>query len=287
MESSLRISKTSWIALLTLSLAPGLLGFYLSYQDEQTRFSEMCSVAESHLIYALQLKDDMALIDWSKRLEKLPSVLAFQAHSGSKIIAMGGNQEMCPIVSNNGLSFDVPYRWIVHSTFNKENAVSSDLTMVFQDSHGPFLWASFLFLVSFLTGVTLSLLKVTPKTEQTTEVSSTSLVETSKTAPPMIPGMDEKSLTLALDADYMICHISPLAAKELNRSVSDLVGNHFLDLLPDPSLMRLIAEAKEIKFLKAFPSSPHLSASIRPVPDGTILVLKNEQGSEKPGNGPI
>ncbi|HXL73722.1 MAG TPA: hypothetical protein VN963_08870, partial [bacterium] len=96
MESPQSASKLQWIIVFTLSLAAGALGFCLSYQEEQTRFYEMSSVAESHLIYALQLKDDMALIDWSKDLEKLPSVLTFQARSGSKVVADGGNKDMCP-----------------------------------------------------------------------------------------------------------------------------------------------------------------------------------------------
>lgn len=275
MKSPQSTSKLQWIIVLTLSLSAGALGFYLSYQDEQTRFSEMSSVAESHLIYALQLKDDMALIDWSKSLEKLPSVLTFQAHSGSKVIVAGGNEQMCPVVSSDGLSFDFPYRWTVRSTFNKELGTPTDLIIVFQDFHGPLLWAGCLFLVSFATGLILIRLKVMPKINLSAPHSAVPAFQTEVVAKSFILEVDDKSSTLALDADYMICQVTPLAAKALDLQISDLVGSHFLDLSPDPFLMKVIAEAKETEFLKPFPSHPHLSASIHPLPEGTLLVFKN------------
>jgi hypothetical protein len=274
MESPQRTSKWPWIVLLILSLAAGTLGFVLSYQDEQTRFLEISAVAESHFIYALQLKDDMAVIDWSKNLEKLPSVLTFQAHSGSKVIAEGGNKEMCPVVSIDGLSFDFPYRWIVHSTFNKETGTPADLTVVFQDFRGPLLWCACLFLVSFITGFILVRFKATPIINAPAPAPIVSATKNLEVVQPKVLAVDEKSLTLTLDTDYLISQATPLAAKAVDRPLSDLVGSHFLDLLPDPSVMKVIAEAKETKFLKPFPSHPHLSALIRPVKEGTILVLE-------------
>jgi hypothetical protein len=282
MESPQSASKLQWIIVLTLSLTSGALGFCLSYQEDQTRFYEMNWVAESHLIYALQLKDDMALIDWSKDLEKLPSVLTFQARSGSKVVADGGNKDMCPLVSSNGLSFDFPYRWTIHSMLNKESATPTDLTIVFQDFHGPLLWAICLFAVCFATGLILIKLKAVPKVNLPVPAPSVPAIPPSSVAQPVVLKVDEKSLTLVLDADYMICQVTPLAAKALDKPMSDLLGSHFLDLSPDPSMMKMISEAKETKFLKPFPSHPYLSALIRPVPEGTVLVLKSGEESERP-----
>jgi hypothetical protein len=280
MESLQRTTKSQWTILLTVALAASVLGFSLSYQDEQTRFSQMSLLAEAHLIYALQLKDDMALIDWSKSLENLPSVLAFQAHSGSTVVAEGGNKEMCPVVSGDSFSFDFPYRWIVHSTFNKDSVTPADLTMVFQDFHGPLLWSLYFFLVSFVSGFLLLRLKVAPKAIQSSSVQIVPTVKNTEAARTFVSMIDEKNPTLALDADYMISQATPLAAKALDRSMSDLVGSHFLDLLPDPSVMKVIAEAKETSLLKPFPSHPHLSVLIRPLPEGTILILQNENRAE-------
>lgn len=280
MENPLRTAKSQWIILLIIALAASVLGFGLSYQDEQIRFSQMSLLAEAHLIYALQLKDDMALIDWSKGLENLPSVLAFQVHTGSTVVAEGGNKEMCPVVSNDSFSFDFPYRWIVHSTFNKASVIPSDLTMVFQDFHGPLLWSIYFFLVSFVTGFILLRLKVTPKTIQFPTAQIVPTVKNTEATQTFVSVIDEKSPTLSLDADYMISQATPLAAKALDRSMSNLVGSHFLDLLPDPSVMKVIAEAKETILLKPFPSHPHLSVLIRPLPEGTVLILQNENRAE-------
>lgn len=282
MKSPQSTPKLQRIIVLTLSLTAGTLGFYLSYQEEQTRFSEMTAIAESHLIYALQLKDDMALIDWSKSLEKLPSILAFQARSGSKVMAAGGNEQVCPILSTDGFSFNFPYRWTVHSTFNKTSGTPTDLTIVFQDFHGPILWAICLFGVSFATGFILIRLKVLPKTNLPTPHSEVPAIQTTAVANPSVLKVDDKSSSLMLDADYMISQVTPLAAKALGRTISDLVGSHFLDLSPDPSVMKVIEEAKETDFLKPFPAQPYLSALIRPLPEGTLLVLKIKDNPEMP-----
>ncbi len=282
MKSPQSALKLQWIIVITLALAAGALGFYLSYQEEQTRFSEISAVAESHLIYALQLKDDMALIDWSKDIEKLPSILTFQALSGSKVVAEGGNQTLCPIVSSDGLSFDFPYRWTFHSTFNKESGTLANLTMVFQDFRGPLLWAGCLFWVSFATGLILILLKIMPKTNSPAPDSDTPTIQTKVVVKTSVLKVDDKSSTLALDADYVISQVTPLAAKALDRQISDLVGSHFLDLSPDPSVMSVIEEAKETEFLKPFPSHPHISALIHPMPEGTLLVLKTGNNAERP-----
>jgi hypothetical protein len=279
METPVRTSKSTWIVLLTVALAASILGFTLSYQDEQTRFSEMGSLAELHLIYALQLKDDMALIDWSKGLEKLRSVLTFQARVDSKLVAEGGNQLMCPSVSVDGLSFHFPYQWMVHYSFHKDSATSGDLTVVFQDFRGPLFWGIFLFAVTLTTGWIFIRWAVLQKSNQPSIASITApKVKTEKMAKPMVPVMNKKSFTLALDHDYMISEVTPLAAQALNRQTTDLVGIHFLDLSPDPSVMKAIAEAKETKLLKPFPSHPHLSAFIRPVSEGTVLILETEEG---------
>jgi hypothetical protein len=282
MENPQSTTKLQWIIVLTLSLTAGVLGFYSSYQDEQTRFSEISSVAASHLIYALQLKDDMALIDWSKRLEKLPSILTFQVDSGSRVIATGGNQQMCPAVSSDGLSFDLPYHWIVHSTLNKDPGTPMNFTVVFQDFHGPLLWAICLFGVSFVPGVILIRLKALPKANLPVPYSVVPAIQPTVVTKPSVLEIDNKSSTLVLDADYMICQATPLAAKALDRPITDLVGSHFFDLSPDPSVIKVIAEAKETEFLKPFPSHPHLSALIHPIPEGTLLVLKTNNESERP-----
>src|ERR1700722_16842979 len=131
METPQRAPKSLWNIVFIAALIAATLGFILSYQDEQTRFSEMGLIAQSHLNYALQLKDDMALIDWSKGLEKLPSVSAFQATSASKVVAEGGNKQLCPAVLTDGVSFQFPYRWMVHSSFRKDSLTPIALTLVF------------------------------------------------------------------------------------------------------------------------------------------------------------
>ena len=145
METPQRAPKSLWTIVSVIALAAAAFGFIFSYQDEQTRFSEMGLLAQSHLNYALQLKDDMALIDWSKGLEKLPSVSAFQAVSDTKVIAEGGNKQLCPSVLTDGVSFRFPYCWIVQTSLRKDSATPIALTLVFQNLRGPLFWSLLLF----------------------------------------------------------------------------------------------------------------------------------------------
>ncbi|HTA76133.1 MAG TPA: hypothetical protein VK791_03130 [bacterium] len=276
METLPRSSKSLWIIVLTSALIAGTLGFTLSYQDEQTRFSQMASIAESHLSYAAQLKDDMALIDWSKGLEKLPSILAFRANLDTKVLAEGGNKQFCPATAPNGVSFEFPYRWVIHW---QKDSTMLELTLVFQNFRGPLFWALCAIFICLGTGWGLISYLSSPKT-----LSSS----TQKIAPIKKPSVlnlivetsNDQSFTLALDKDYVICQVTPLAARALDKQVSELVGSHFLDLLPDPSVMKAIDEAKEIKLIKPFPSHPHLSALLQPAAHGTVLILEPQQGSE-------
>jgi hypothetical protein len=281
METPQRTPKSLWTVVFIAALAAAMLGFILSYQDEQRRFLEMDSMAESHLNYALQLKDDMALIDWSKSLEKLSSVSAFQAISNSKVVAEGGNKQLCPSISPNGVSFNFPYRWMVHSSFRKDSATPGELIVVFQDLRGPLFWGLFLFFVCLGQGWILTRMGGLAKKRSFLIAPTTSSQKDTIIPKPIASMADDKGFTLVLDKDYMICQVTPLAAKALGRQVSELVGAHFLDLLPDPTVMKAIEESKEIKLLKPFPSHPYLSVLLRPVPDGTILIFETKVESEK------
>jgi hypothetical protein len=282
METPQRAPKSLWTFVFIAALAAATIGFILSYQDEQTRFSEMGLIAESHLNYALQLKDDMALIDWSKGLEKLPSISAFQAVSDSKVVAEGGNKQLCPPIAADGISFQFPYRWMVHFSFRKDSVTPIALTLVFQDLRGPLFWGLFTFLACLGLGWALiGLGGLSKKLSSFPESTVSPLKNDPTVVKPIVSIKNDESFTLVLDKDYIICQVTASAAKALGRQVSELVGNHFLDLLPDPTVMKAIEESKEIKLLKPFPSHPELSALLRPVPEGTILIFETQAGSQR------
>ena len=277
MEILPRSSKSLWIIVLTLSLVAGVLGFTLSYQDEQTRFLQMASIAESHLSYASQLKDDMALIDWSKGLEKLPSILAFRANLDTKVLAEGGNKQFYPTTAPNGVSFEFPYRWVIHW---QKDSTTLELTLVFQNFRGPLFWALCAIFICLGTGWVLISYIALPNALSSSVIPETAPVKKRLVLKPIVETSNDQSFTLALDKDYVICQATPFAAKALDKQVSELVGSHFLDLLPDPSVMKAIEEAKEVRLIKPFPSHPHLGALLRPATHGTVLVLEPQQESE-------
>ena len=275
--------KSRWMIVLGFTLTAFAFGFFFSYQDEQIRFSEMSSLATSHLKYALQLKDDMALIDWAKSLEKTPSLMAFQAHLGSRLVAEGGNKQLCPVFSNDGIFFKFPSHWWIHCSFLKESTEPIDLTLIFQNQRGPLFWGLSMGGICFVLGLILIRMPTpSTKTILTTTLSTPVAVTPATAVKPVGTVLYETGIFITLDKDYVICQATPLAAKAFNQSLSDLLGQHFLDLSPDPAVMIAINEAKETKLLKPFPSHPNLLASIRPIPTGTLLILESENNSERP-----
>ncbi len=280
METSQKTNSSLWIAIFLVSLTAFTLGFFLSIQDEQARFSELDALSQSHLIYALQLKDDMAVIDWSKDLEKLPSMVVFQVKSPTKLIAQGGNQNLYPISAPTGLSFHFPYQWISHTSFTVLGT-SIEMTAVFQDPKGPLFWGFCCFVLIWVMGFVAVQLKPKP-TAVSIPLSRPS--ETGKTKPsPQAPSaqVDPQSSSLVLDKDYLIRQVTDKASQALDREAAELAGCHFLDLLPDPSVMKAISEGRETKLLKPFPSHPHLSATLQPRADGVVLFLENGEGTER------
>src|ERR1700752_1919282 len=97
--------KPFWPLLLALSALAFVLGVGLSLYQDQERFAELGGLTQGHLTYALQLRDDMAVIDWAKALERSPSVIVFQTKGSSGNLAQGGNQALFPASVNDGLTY--------------------------------------------------------------------------------------------------------------------------------------------------------------------------------------
>lgn len=280
METAQKTNSSLWMAVFLVSLAAFALGFFLSIQDERTRFSELNALSQSHLTYALQLKDDMAVIDWSKDLEKLPSMVVFQVKSPTKLIAQGGNQNLYPASATMGLSFHFPYQWISRNSFTVLGT-PVEMTAVFQDPKGPLFWGFCCFALIWATGFVAVQLK---SKSSAVPISPSRPSETSGAKPsPQAPSaqIDPQSSSLVLDKDYLIRQVTDKAAQALDREAAELAECHFLDLLPDPAVMKAISEGRETRLLKPFPSHPHLAATLQPCADGVVLFLEPVEGTER------
>lgn len=89
MNQGLSASRITLFLTLCLSVLAFSLVFSLSFQQDRAQVAEIGYLAWSHFFYAAELKDDMAVIDWSKNLEKLESVRAFLVEADSKNVARG------------------------------------------------------------------------------------------------------------------------------------------------------------------------------------------------------
>ncbi len=274
------IHKPNLLIPLTFSILAFVSGFGISYQQDIARVKEVGQLAWLHLEYAEELKDDMAIIDWSKNLQKLDGILAFQALNDTKLIAEGGNRNFLPAVKKLGVSYLFPAKWIFDTELTNADKMRKEFTMVYRAWPGPLIWGLFTFLLCFVVGVVTPVLAAFFSPVNILKPPPSPTVSKPKVILPAVqpqnpsPSKNEKPF-LFLDKNYVIQQVTPEAAKLLRRNADDLVNVHLFDLDPDPSLMQGIEKAEETKILKPILSNPNLSAFLKPDPNGTLLYLES------------
>lgn len=283
MESAKPYFKLTHILRLILATAFFCGGVTLAYFQDKSNSLKVFELADSYLTYAFELKDDMALIDVSKKLEALPDVLAFRAIQNSKVITEGGNRNYLLAIKPQGISFSFPSRWSFHVTRQKNAQNSFDFMMVCNSTPGPFLWGIYFFLTSFLSALIVpalisfltsaKLIKTKSPTINHRPVSTMAEVSVLK---------DKPNAYLFLDKNYVIREVSPQTAALLGTETKSLLNGHLLDLSPDPALMQAIEKGQEVKLLKPFYSLPNLSVRLKMESDGTVLIFENAMPVEAP-----
>jgi len=265
---------------LLFSVAAYGASLWFSLLRDRNQAAEVGQLAQAHLDYALQLKDDMAIIDWAKNFEKSTHVSAYRVTLQSKILVQGGNQNFIPAETTPGLSYQFPSDWIFRRDGPMESPDSTEFVLIYHLSPGPWLVGFIVFAGCFF--LTYTTARLAPRTFHTlsselpifhSEGVPLSSPVTTPPSPPLPAGVEGKSF-LFLDRTYVIQRASPEAAQLLEMNPARLHNRHFLDLSPEPDLMRAIEEGEEVRIPKPFSSHPGLSVTLRPDPNGTLLFLE-------------
>ncbi len=260
------------------------VAFLTAYQGDAVRVMSLGQLAWAHLSYAEELKDDMAVIDWSKNLERLEDVRAFQVALNSKVVAQGGNIKYIPAKPAPGVSFLYPSDWSFQSTSNQGPLSSLQFTAVFHSWPGPFFWGVFASLLCGGTGMILVFLSpsasasAAPRTDilygPADRPSNPAPVSSFQDHPfPSNPWKGSQSC-LFIDKTYVIRQVSPEVAGLLLKKAEELQDGHLLDLAPDAILLQAFENGVEAKILKPFPGHPHISATLKPDSNGYWLILE-------------
>ena len=274
------IRKPNLLITLAFSILAFVAGFGISYQQDFSRAGEFGQLAWLHLIYAEELKDDMAVIDWSKNLQKFDSVLAFRAMTDKKVIVEGGNRNFIPPLKKEDVYFSFPLRWVFHKEMMNFEKKDEELTVVYQVWPGPVIYGFFTFILCFVTGLGATGLTSFFLPVKTSQSSPAIVVPKPKVIPTEIrpqknPDSKNEKPFLFLDRNYVIQQVTPEAARLLKRNLDDLLNGHLFDLNPEPSLMQAIEKAEEAKLSKPFLTNPNLTAFLKPDPNGTLLYLES------------
>ena len=281
--SSLRSNPILLLLLPTLAFGAG---FGLAIQMGQEHTREVGGMAGSHLDYALELKDDIAVIDWAKDMQKADKVLAFRAVAGSKVVAEGGNRNLLAGTFPMGTSYLFPDQFLYHETSDRNLQNPRELFLCYRASPGPLFWALFGGLASLLTG--LWGWRGQSQGPRTTPSPAASPPSIPALKPAKLPSIFLRSKQdepyLLLDKNFVILQASPEAAQLLGKGSTDLSQSHLLDLAPDPILMQAIEKAEEAHLPLPFPATPAVSLTVKPGPEGTFLLLRIPDRPKPPQN---
>ena len=275
-----------WLRLL-LPLSAFTFGFFISYQQDRIRVSEVAQMAWLHWSYASDLKDDMAVIDWSKNMEGMDNILAFQASMGPKIVVEGGNQNYLPAHPEDGVSLETSGRWVTLRSTQKDPLHSRKLILVYHSFPSPLFWGFFGLAVSLLS---LWLGWVRSKgcpSPQNNPVKRLSHEASSRpAAPPVFPSdpsaIEKNRPLMFIDKHFLIQQVTPEAALLLQKTSSDLLGRHLFDLKPAPRLMQALDGNEEVKLLNPFLSNPLISVILKPDRNGTLMFLERVEETKAP-----
>lgn len=280
MNLHLKENKRAWLALVAFSLAAFGLVFGVAFRERSNRISEVAQLAQAHLIYALKQKDDMAIIDWSKDLEKMENVLAFQVNLNQNRVAEGGNRDFLSNPGREGTSFRSAFQWSRHLEVGGESLSRLDFLLIYCSKPDPLLYGGGAFFFCFLAGgwfllvVAHGLSAQNPRND-TFAPAPLEAQPPAKVLPAGLHSGDPEIPFLFLDKNYIIQEANAKASKLLQEDSKSLVNAHLLDLTPDPRLMQAIQAGEETKLSGAFLSRPNLSVILKPDPNGFFLFLES------------
>ena len=269
-----------------LSLISFAAGFGAAFRSDAARTQELGQLAWNHLLYAVEVKDDMAVIDWSKTLGKSENLLAFRAAQNSKTLAEGGNQDFLNKVDLT-LAFALPDRFYVAFSSNKPSSNTLTLLMAYRANPGPFFWGLTAAGISFVSCILMALVLSRPIRPQADQLEAVpgrqvpfSPPKSSRSAHTHSSASDQAFLFL--DKGFVIRQVNRQAAGFFGKESNDLLNAHLFDLVPEPELMRAIEDGLEIKNLKPFRKIPHLMVTLKPEAEGTLLILEPGEGPTDP-----
>ncbi len=284
MNSSSSFPSRSLLLLFLLPLLAFPAAFFTAYQGELVRVTALGQLSWAHLSYAEELKDDMAVIDWSKNLERLPGMRAFQVVLDSKVVAQGGNLEYLPQRPVSGVYFLFPSDWSFQSGSHRGPHLSLKFTVVFHSWPGPFFWGLFAFLSCWSTGAIMLLVSRTGSASGA--LPAATLYGTGQWPSTLAPeGSFQKQPAMAapwlgdrpylfIDKNYVIRQVSPEAAGALLKKAEELRNGHLLDLAPDALLIQAFENGMDAKIQKPFTAHPHVSATLKADSNGYWLILE-------------
>ncbi len=253
-------------------------GYGLAYSLSYDRAASEAQLSIDHLSYILEVKDDMGLIDWSKSIEKLDDLLAYDVLINGVSKISGGNKTLVPQNLAEGLSFHFPAQW--NFLWNPANK-TYETVFVFESTPSPWIGGLGLSLFGLAGwfGCFIYLRGTLQKTEQplsplpnNKHVATEGPDLTSKTQPP--PSKARSTLPyLVVNNNFNITEFSP-SLTDVFTFFNPATHNFFLDLEPTEELLNRMEIREEGHVPNAFKSLKGRGATLKTLEEDLLLILE-------------
>lgn len=270
-----------------LALFSGVLNFYACLESSAAGAQRVFQLVRSQLIYALDEKDDMELIDWGNLLQSSSPGLGLTADLNGKTVLSIGKLPANPLQAPFGLHFSFPNAWLFHSSETLGELSQAPLNFVLIIPLNPNPWAGAA-LNGFLTFLTAIILTLGLKEKSSDPAAKNPAAPTppggSKSAESQPPPPTSTSIPvphLRMDKGYLIRFVSPGASSLFQKSDEDILGRHILDLSPQPGLLEILKRGENDKISDAFLPPSRLSASISRDREGWVILLEALENGQK------
>jgi hypothetical protein len=223
-------------------------------------------------------------MDLGKTLENIDGILAFKGVKNGKILFQGGNQNYLFPEPIDGTRFSFPSVWHTRFVLNPDRQKPETLELALRLRPGPVLWGFFVLGAAWILGAAVCLGrlpahgKTAPKDPSAFHSVSAGPHGRADVKLKRFSTPRSGSCFLVLDQHCFIRQASPFALEYLKKPESTLLGLHFLDINPDPAVMKAIGEKAEMEFQNPFPGLPALRLALENHPEGMVLVHNENKG---------
>jgi hypothetical protein len=250
-----------------------------AYLEELSSARAQANALIQPFVAAMKSQDDLASLDWAKSLEGMDHVQAFQIRLGSRVIAVGGNQDLITQGPNCGPFLRLPktYYFMIHSRPIPQEELTG--AFIIKVPWGPLisgLAGAFCFLIAAWT---LGRRPNSPDSAPNAPIEPLPpMIHHPSTADWKTQALSEAipGVFLLMDERWNIRFLSTEGLRLFGLPLHPEPSVHLMDWNPHPQLVQILESGKPGTCPGGFTRLPLWLLEVKPIPSGgwTLILSK-------------